>query len=568
LAAPTGQSGNVIGLYDVATGAEKNRLISASRISKMVYSPDGKVLAAAGDRGVIYLWDAATGDQLVAAESGQGPIRDIAFTADGRAVVYETYDSLRICDAASGKDQPMQEVRRSLITPEDSADDARNGQWTVQQTVISPDAKVVARSTQRAFYNGPTPQIKPGGIEIFDVPPTDKYVAARPDTPVTAPRAPIVRAKGVVWEAPKNSPPGRPRQLHLTIDGDQGPVEHLRFSPDGKTLASAHRFANVRLWDAATGKAKGLLPTGECSVAPVFTPDGATLISRSSYTISVWDLGTGRVRFRVENQSQNFVLSPDGATLATSGGSAQLRDVKSGKVMATILGARGGQLVIEPMAFSPDGKMLALKSYLGPQSGESSIRLCDVATGADRAQIPGFKHNIWYAAFSPTGRTLAVAADDTLAIRLYDTTSGQETGKLVGHEWQVLRVAFSPDGKSLISWGIAGPFQWFLWDVATRTEKARSNSLPLAFSSDGKTLTEELEGGSTRKWEVATGKVLEETSFDSNRPIMPIFVDYRVRVAFSPDGKMIARAYPGKTQIQIWNMGEPAGNRPANSDTP
>jgi WD40 repeat protein len=51
-------------------------------------------------------------------------------------------------------------------------------------------------------------------------------------------------------------------------------------------------------------------------------------------------------------------------------------------------------------------------------------------------------------AFSPDGKTVVSGSDDR-TVRLWDVASGAETAKLEGHSDWVNCVAFSPDGKTL-----------------------------------------------------------------------------------------------------------------------
>src|SRR5262249_42012947 len=60
------------------------------------------------------------------------------------------------------------------------------------------------------------------------------------------------------------------------------------------------------------------------------------------------------------------------------------------------------------VAFSPDGKTLALGGGLAGQPGE--IQLWDVATGKEQATLKGHTDGVNCVAFSPDGKTLASAS--------------------------------------------------------------------------------------------------------------------------------------------------------------
>src|SRR5262249_36876331 len=126
------------------------------------------------------------------------------------------------------------------------------------------------------------------------------------------PRAPAAegRAHETEKQAPMDRygdplPAGAPARLATTrLRHTRHGVTHVRFSPDGKTLASGGsdktflgvRGANpsaVRLWDVATGKLLRTLEGHQNAITSLsFSPDGKRLASSGSWdeTIRLWDV--------------------------------------------------------------------------------------------------------------------------------------------------------------------------------------------------------------------------------------------------------------------------------------
>jgi len=68
------------------------------------FSPDGQRLLSAGDDQTLRLWNAQSGEQILACQGHQGPIRSCAFSPDGQRLLSAGVDhSLRLWDAQSGE---------------------------------------------------------------------------------------------------------------------------------------------------------------------------------------------------------------------------------------------------------------------------------------------------------------------------------------------------------------------------------------------------------------------------------------------------------------------------------
>ncbi|MER6161594.1 serine/threonine-protein kinase, partial [Streptomyces sp. NPDC001868] len=126
------------------------------------------------------------------------------------------------------------------------------------------------------------------------------------------------------------------------LSGHANGVYEVKYSPDGKTLATDGDEGTVWLWDPATGRHRSTLRVHDGSVNDVeFSPDGKTLATAGEDgTVRLWDPATGRARAVAvfDHGSPVFAVafSPDGKTLATAGedGTVRLWDPATGRARA------------------------------------------------------------------------------------------------------------------------------------------------------------------------------------------------------------------------------------------
>jgi RNA polymerase sigma factor (sigma-70 family) len=246
----------------------------------------------------------------------------------------------------------------------------------------------------------------------------------------------------------------------------------------------------------------------------------------------------GTSRFRHGTAIEKLAVEPDGRlAVASSGnhwlGSTRAFDLTTGRVLYT-LDANGN--FVEAVAFSPDGKALATAQ-------QNTLLLHDPTTGARGRQIELPAANprtlTGCLAFTPDGKALATTSEGKV-VHLIDRERGTVI-RSFPHQNAVFTAAFSPDGRLMAAGGYDSAGNGYfarLWEVATGKELRRFQGHEggircLAFSPDGATLASGGDDGRLRLWEVATGKERRALPADGRR----------VRsVAFTHDGRTVAAA--------------------------
>jgi WD40 repeat protein len=286
-------------------------------VGPLAFAPDGKTLASAGTDLRIQLWDVPSGRaRRTLIRTG---VQRLAFGADGRRLVTSGSVDVNLWDVESGK---------------------RLGWWygKGEPPVMAPGVDVIAvpeRQGQRLRLLEAV-----GGKELHLLSgyhPARAFAVDLPTgatmEPSYAPLPPTFSPGGQLLLTGVNgneetgldaiavSEVGSGRRL-ATLDGATTMLNQMAFTPDSRLLTVMASNGRLQLLDARTGKLVRLLGMGAApmTVAPIFTPDGRTLIAAIKDRVHIWEVASGgEIVCRSGHQDvvRALTMSADGRLLAS-----------------------------------------------------------------------------------------------------------------------------------------------------------------------------------------------------------------------------------------------------------
>ncbi|EOA85076.1 WD domain protein [Exserohilum turcicum] len=226
-------------------------------------------------------------------------------------------------------------------------------------------------------------------------------------------RSPRSRSSSPSRRRTSPRPPPKPASLNyaptLVLRGHKKGVTCVKFSPDGRWLASASADCTIKIWDARTGELEHTLEGHLAGISTIcWSLDSKILASGSDdKSIRLWDTATGLAHPTPFIGHHNYIYS---------------------------------------IAFSPKGNMLVSGSY------DEAVYLWDVRAARVMRSLPAHSDPVGGVDFVRDGTLIVSCSHDGL-IRVWDTATGQCLRTLV-HEDNapVSSVIFSPNGKYILAW--------------------------------------------------------------------------------------------------------------------
>jgi WD40 repeat protein/DNA-binding SARP family transcriptional activator len=594
-------------------------------IAALARSPDGTLLAVGDGDGTVAIYDTRTRKLLQEKFQGHDQVIDLEFNQDASLLAIATtgfYEPVYLWDVAraqvhqalsrGAKRQPVAGIEfskdeRSLFVL--SVDDEGSGlgkgsayltRWDVGSGRVRTGPKLVSSHGADiliATNDGERLVIVDDTEVLVDTSTTFQLLSRIPHPgPPRVYTADLRRDDRILALWYDNGPIEflnlKTRDRRRASGRHDGNVGSMRFSPDGRTLATGGGDQTVKLLDVASGRLRETLEGHEARVLGLqFSPDSKTLYSGGSTSVIAWDLRGSRrlgrpvALFTVPISYQfAFTSSPPDALAISQDGALLAAPLPNAPDQLGLLDLRAPHRALRPLApgigrisavsISPDDSRVAVASGTAPAPVVMEVasgRIVKKMTGGHAGGVNSVR-------FNPRGSELATGGLDDLQAIVWDTTTGRPVRHLshpTADEQRAVSVAWSPDGSTLATGG--GKGQVILWQAASGKQVGALQAdsswvITLAYSPDGSLLAASGSGKrAVTVWDVAHHRLLGRLSqpsfassvaFDPRDRLLAISTD-KVRLWDVASLRQLGRPLPGDENGSGTNVSAfaPSGNR-------
>ena len=530
------ENSGIVDLRDATTGKSVRSWMGheQSDVNDVRFSPDGSMLATAGDDGFVKLWDPEAG-KLTSEVQGMGGATGLSFDADGRlvAAAWPEDSTVRVIEAPTGR--VVQEIggRGTFVFATGLSPD---GTRIVLGSADADFAEVFDVATGHSIFRLPR---HGGSLTTVSWSPDGRWIA-------TGATDSSVR----VWDADTG-------RLVERLLGHTGVLVTVDWSPDSRRIVSGGSDGTARVWELEVHPTRGTVEVEgrqifllsaqqtQSGLFAAFSPDGQRVLTGDIGIASakIWDLslaGDAEVANVDTDRSGpvDVAYLPDGRIVASRDrGSVAIWNVEDGapSPVATLGPAPSSSKdPVYLIAPSPDGESVALVRNVSRIVSVWNVEARTVAFDYDTRTEP-----ITGIGWSGDGRYLAVGSYDGSLHVLDADHGGRET--LVGYEPEphaIQSLAFAPDGRTIAVGTFNGEHpdtnHVSIWDRKAKKvirELDAVGATSLAFDGAGERLAIGFFDGRVEIRDSSTGAV--ERSFRAGSVTV-------MNVVFSPNGTLLA----------------------------